>query len=176
MTNGSKNPKSFYGILTQFRSFTMREKIHLCNNFSWVVYIFHLYIFALICCIILFKKFACLTMVPMETGKRHILSHTSNDYKEEKMLHQKHESYRFELPLKKIVSWLEKCYSTKNVAISKILGKKAQKFKNIIFLHFTTTFHNFALNIETGWPLGCLNPFWKLEMSMMYVSVKDYFS
>ena len=50
------------------------------------------------------KKFPCLTMVPMETGKRHILSHTSNDYKEEKMLYQKHESYRFELPLKKIVS------------------------------------------------------------------------
>ena len=40
-------------------------------------------------------------MVTMETGKRHILSHNSNGCKEEKMLHQKHESYRFKLPLKK---------------------------------------------------------------------------
>ena len=44
-------------------------------------------------------------MFAMETKKGHILSHNSNGYKEKK-LHQKHYSYRSELPLKKEFDWI----------------------------------------------------------------------
>ena len=37
-------------------------------------------------------------MIVMETGKRHLLR--------EKMLHQKHESYRHALPVKNWVDWI----------------------------------------------------------------------
>ena len=40
-------------------------------------------------------------MVAMEAGKRHFFSHLSISCKEEKMLDQKHECYRFEPALKK---------------------------------------------------------------------------
>ena len=40
--------------------------------------------------------------------------------------------------------------------------------KNITFLHFITTFHNFALKIETGELQEGLNAFWELEMLTMY--------
>ena len=48
-----------------------------------------------------------------------------------------------------------------------ILRKRAEKVKknNITILHFTTTFHNVTLKIETGFKLqGCLSPLSKLEM------------
>ena len=64
------------------------------------------------------KKFVFFTMVAMEAGKRHFFSHLSSSCKEEKMLDQKHECYRFEPPLKKL-RWLNKCNARKNVATSK---------------------------------------------------------
>ena len=41
----------------------------------------------------------------------------------------------------------------KNVTASKmyILRKMDQKLKNVLFLHFMTTFHTLALKIETIW-------------------------
>ena len=38
----------------------------------------------------------------MEMRKGHYLSYHSKSYKEEKILHQRHESYKFELPLIKL--------------------------------------------------------------------------
>ena len=35
---------------------------------------------------------------------------------------------------------------------------KTQKLKNITISHFTTTFHNFALKIETGWATRMIKP------------------
>ena len=45
------------------------------------------------------KEFISLTMVAMEKEKN--FTHHSNDCSEQKMFHQKLESYRFRLPLKK---------------------------------------------------------------------------
>ena len=91
--------------------------------------------------------------------KRHCFSYHSNSCKEYKILHQKHESFTFEIPPTKL-SWLNKCNATKNVATSKwyILSKRAQKVK--------TTFHNFVLNVETGWAIRLASPFYKMEMPM----------
>ena len=49
------------------------------------------------------KEFVSLTMVAMEMGKkRDYFSYHSNSCKGETILHQKHESFTFELPLKKL--------------------------------------------------------------------------
>ena len=56
------------------------------------------------------------------------------------MLHQKHESYRYILPLKDLFSWISTTLTRKNVATLKMY----------IFFYFMTTFHNFALKIETS--------------------------
>ena len=47
------------------------------------------------------KELACLRMVIMAREKKRILNHNRIGCKEEKMLHRKHKSHRFELPLKK---------------------------------------------------------------------------
>ena len=47
------------------------------------------------------KEFVSPTMVVMEIGKRQFFSYHSNVFCERKKLHQKLESYRFKLPLKK---------------------------------------------------------------------------
>ena len=64
--------------------------------------------------------------------------------------------------------WLDKWTAWNNVATSKmhISRKRAQNLKNLTFLHFITTFEL----------KRCLSPFWKVQMSMMYVSVYGYFS
>ena len=62
--------------------------------------------------------------------------------------HQKHESYRYKLPLKKnkLIGYL--ILGEKNFGASKkkILRKRTQKLKNTAFLQFMTTFHNVAFN------------------------------
>ena len=70
--------------------------------------------------------------------KRDHHSYHSSSCKEEDILHQKHKSFTFELPLIKL-SWLEKYKVTKNIAISKryIFSKRVQKLKEIV------TFHDF---------------------------------
>ena len=72
--------------------------------------------------------------------------------KREKILHQKHESYTFELPMIIVIS---ERY---------IFRKRPKSLKT--FFYFMTNFHNFALKTEAGrtW----LTPFCKLEMSMRY--------
>ena len=48
--------------------------------------------------------------------------------------------------------------------------KEPKKLKNIMILHFMTTFHNVAFKVETSFKLQrCLSPLWKLEMSMINV-------
>ena len=53
----------------------------------------------------------------------------------------------------------------------KIFWKKdPKKLKNIIILHFMTTFDNVTVNIETSFKLQkYLTPLWKLEKSMINV-------
>ena len=36
-----------------------------------------------------------------------------------------------------------------------------------------TTFHNFALRIETGWATRVVNRFWKLEMSLIDAKLNE---
>ena len=52
------------------------------------------------------KEFVSL-VVAMEIGKRQIFSYHSNGWEEKKILYQKHEPYRYKLPLE-ILSWLDK--------------------------------------------------------------------
>ena len=77
-------------------------------------------------------EFISLTMVAMEKEKN--FTHHSNDCSEQKMFHQKLESYRFRLPLKKF----DQCKLKQNVGTSKmwILRKRVPKIKpynNFIF-------------------------------------------
>ena len=74
--------------------------------------------------------------------KRHYFSYHSESRKEEKILHQRHEFYTLELPLIKLGE--NKYCNLKIVHFE----KKDQKIKT--FLHVMTTFHNFAIKIETG--------------------------
>ena len=53
------------------------------------------------------RGFVSLTMFAMEMGKNNYFSYHSNSSKGENILHQKHESFTFELPLIKF-SWPEK--------------------------------------------------------------------
>ena len=49
-----------------------------------------------------FEETVSLTMIPMEREKRHYFSYHSDSCKNDKILHQKHESFTFELPLIKL--------------------------------------------------------------------------
>ena len=124
--------------------------------------------FGLINCIIVLKEFVSLTMVAMEMGKRHYFSYHSNSYKEEKIFHQKYESFTFELPLIKL-SWPDKYHARKNVVTSKIyiLRKKVQKQKP--FLHFMTNFHNFSPKTEPSWVKWMVKPILETTNVYMYV-------
>ena len=55
------------------------------------------------------KEFVSL-VVAMEIGKRQIFSYHSNGWEEKKILYQKHEPYRYKLPLE-ILSWLDKYWA-----------------------------------------------------------------
>ena len=75
------------------------------------------------------------------------------------MFHQKLESYRFRLALKKL-GWLQveiKCHNLKCVDFE----KKGAKDKNIAILFFMSTFHNFAHEIKTGWAAMVIKPILK---------------
>ena len=69
--------------------------------------------------------------------KRHYLSYQSKSCKKDKILHGKHVSYTFKLPLIKL-SWLDKFKARRNVATSEryILRKIAKKLKKIYALHY----------------------------------------
>ena len=88
------------------------------------------------------------TMFALEMLKKRYFSY-SNSCKEDRVSHQKHESFTFELPLIKL-SGLDKYKAAKNIDNSKryIFSKRLQKLKNIF------TFHDylpqFALKIETS--------------------------
>ena len=78
------------------------------------------------------KEFVFPTMVTMKSGETHICSYHSNGYLEKKMLHGKHESYRYVLPLKNCVDWIrnrreKSSTNSKNV----YLEQKETKVKNI---------------------------------------------
>ena len=66
------------------------------------------------------------------------------------MLHQKHESYKYVLPLKNCVDSLT-IRQEKNVKTSKmyILRKSAPKLKKQMF-PFMTTFYSFTLKMKTS--------------------------
>ena len=94
---------------------------------------------------IVVKEFVSLTVVAMEAYQ---LSYQL--LLRRKMFHQKYESYIY-LPRKKIEligeALGEKNGATSNIYVeSQMYVCKAKKY----FLHFMTTFHNFALKIETS--------------------------
>ena len=47
---------------------------------------------------IVLNEFISLTMVAMKMGIKHYFNYHRNRYKEEKILHQKHKSFTFDLP------------------------------------------------------------------------------
>ena len=57
-------------------------------------------------------------MFAMEIRKLHYYSYHSNSCKEEKILHQKHESFTLKLPLIKL-RWLDQYKTTKNTGQEK---------------------------------------------------------
>ena len=68
-----------------------------------------------------------------------------------KILHQKRESYKYELPLKNWADWTT-TRREKDITTSKmyILARSAPKLKKHIF-PLMTTLYDFALKIETSW-------------------------
>ena len=87
--------------------------------------------------------FASLTMIVIETEIRLFLRG--------EMLHQKHESYKYVLPLKKRFDWISMRGETKVTTSKKVyFEKKGSKIKTILFLQFMTTLHNFPLTVETS--------------------------
>ena len=71
-----------------------------------------------------------------------------------KMHHQNHESHRY--ILETLVNWIS------NMATSKMyILRMIQILKNITISHCTTTFHSFALKIETGWVTKMVIPILK---------------
>ena len=86
---------------------------------------------------IVMKELISLTMFAMETGKTHSFSSHSTVAKREN------------------ASSKIQHFTTSKIYI---LRKRAQKLRNILFLHFMTTFHNFALKIETSWAEGMVKP------------------
>ena len=75
-----------------------------------------------------------------------------------KMLHQKRGTYKYVLSLKNWVDWTI-TRREKNTTTSKIyiLGRSAQKLKNIFF-SLLTIFYDFALKIETSWAKKAVKP------------------
>ena len=73
----------------------------------------------------------------MKMVKRHYLSYQSKSCKKDKILHGKHVSYTFKLPLIKL-SWLDRFKARRNVATSEryILRKIAKKLKKIYAFHY----------------------------------------
>ena len=86
------------------------------------------------------KEFVSLTVVAMEKKKRHYFSYHSNSCNDDKISHQKHESFTFELPLIK----LRYIFS--------------QRVQNFIKKNFMTVVHNCNLKIETDWALKFIYP------------------
>ena len=85
------------------------------------------------------------------------------------MLHQKHESYKYVLPLTDWADWT----TTKNITTSKmhILGKSAQKLKKAYF-PLLATLYNFSLQIETSWAKKAVKPIleiWNSSDVVVYV-------
>ena len=76
--------------------------------------------------------------------------------KADKILHQKHEYFTYDLVLLKL-SWLDQYKARKNVATSKsyILRKKFQKLKDILTFH---DIHSFALKREIGSATRLIQP------------------
>lgn len=111
----------------------------LLRFFLFKLYPFDL-IFSVIVCIDKYhncgEESVSLTMVAIEIGKGHLFSFHRNCCKEEKILHQKHRPFTFELPLTKL-SWLEKYKTRKNVSISTryIFSQMIQKLKNNVLSH-----------------------------------------
>ena len=67
------------------------------------------------------------------------------------MLHQKDESYKYALPLKKWVDWIS-MRREKNITISNMyfLRERTWKIEKILILQIMATFHNFPLVMETS--------------------------
>ena len=89
------------------------------------------------------------------------------------MLHQKHESYKYVLPLKNKVDWItasqEKTSQTQKWYIFRWSSHKLWK-KYICPL--MTTFYNFTFKVETSWAKKVLNPIletWKNKDVIVYV-------
>ena len=72
--------------------------------------------------------------------KKQFFTYHSNRCYEQRMLHQKLESYRFTLPLKKL-GWLDQCKVKQNTTTSKmcILRKRMSKIK---------TYNNFTFHVN----------------------------
>ena len=98
------------------------------------------------------KEFVSLTIVALETGKIHFFSYHGNRFYEGKCFNKninlKDTYYHWKIDL---IGWMS-TRPEKNVTTTKmyILRKKPRKLKNMLFLNFTTTFHNFALKTETS--------------------------
>ena len=69
-------------------------------------------------------------MIAMERGKRHCLCYHSNSCKDDKILHQNHECFTFELLLIKLNWWIgtkgkKKCCKLKKVHFENYIFKKS---------------------------------------------------
>ena len=90
-----------------------------------------------------------------------------------KMLHQKHESYKYVLRLKNNVDWItasqEKTSQTQKWYIFRRRSHKL--WKKFIF-PLMTTFYNFTFKVDTSWAKKVLNPIfetWKNKDVIVYV-------
>lgn len=70
--------------------------------------------------VVLLKEFVSLTIIAMEMGKKALLQYHSNSCKVGKILHQKHESFTFELPTTKLhfLDKYKKCCNLKKDTFS----------------------------------------------------------
>ena len=93
------------------------------------------------------------------------------------MLHQKHESYKYVLPLKNWVDWIT-TRQVKNVTTSKmyILRRSAQKLKKHIFSLFSSLpYITLLLRWKPVELKRSLSPFWELETSVMVLCMFGLF-
>ena len=86
------------------------------------------------------NEFVSLAMIVMEREKIHCFSYRQKSCKNDKILHQKHEFFTFELRVIKL-GRLDKCKAAKNVITSKryIFSKRVQK-NCILWLSSTIVF------------------------------------
>ena len=87
--------------------------------------------------------------------------------------HQKHESYKYGMPLKNWVDWIT-TRREKNVANTKMVHfeKKCPEIKKTTYFPLMTTFYNFTLKIETSWTKKVLKPIletWNANDVILYV-------